>query len=92
MAISPDLLMLERYLAGDANADERARVTEWLAQSAEHVAILESLRTTLALTDRSTARIDVRAGMRRLNTALDRLLGAVGLASSPSINENKNPR
>jgi ferric-dicitrate binding protein FerR (iron transport regulator) len=72
MAIPPDLLLLERFLAGDATDDERALVTAWLAQSPEHAPVLDSLRTTLLLTDRSTGRVDVRAGMRRLNATLDR--------------------
>ena len=37
-------LLLDRYLAGDASAAEVQWVREWLAEDAEHAALLEDLR------------------------------------------------
>ncbi len=43
-----DWELLDRYLAGEATADERARVEAWLAEDPEHWAQLAALRDAIA--------------------------------------------
>jgi transmembrane sensor len=59
-----------RYLAGESSAAERERIERWLAaQPADSrlIATLDAAVSRLALTDASTAGIDVEAALKQVN-------------------------
>ncbi len=60
---SPDNLVIERYLAGDASPDERRVVEAWLREDPSRAARVAQLRTQV---DRANALFDAHQGWQQL--------------------------